>query len=268
MYWSIERTNGLAVLDFSRPPRNMMSFAAMEELLEALVRLEGDPAVDVIVLTSSTSGYFVAHGDLDDLVAIGQGRQPSGDVRIWGHTLATLERIPQPVIAAVNGQAWGGGCEIALACAVRLASEAAHFAQPEIDLGIIPGAGGTTRLARHVGLGRATEMILTGRRVDAAEALAIGLVQAVLPADDFRGHVLTWASRLADKSGPALRAAKESVLFGAHHSQRDALKNEARLFLDLQRSDDTLARQRAVLDLYGEVPPGEAVDLASFALGA
>jgi enoyl-CoA hydratase len=262
MYWSTERSDGIAVVNFSRPPRNMMSFAAMEEFRDTLVQIGDDSEVDVIVLTSSTSGYFIAHGDLEDLIAIGTGQEPSGDIRVWGQVLTLLERIPQPVVAAVNGQAWGGGCEIALACTVRVASEAAHFAQCEIDLGIIPGAGGTVRLPRHVGPGRANELILSGRRVDAAEALAIGLVQAVLPADDFRRRALDWTRRLADKSGPALRAAKESVFFGTQNDQREGLRNEARLFLELQQTDNALALQRAALDLYEEVPPNEAIDLA------
>ena len=261
MFWSIHRTDSVVALEFSRPPRNMMSFAAMEELHVALLDLRDDDSIKVIVLASSTPGYFVAHGDLEDLIAIGRGQDPSGDRRIWGHTLALLEEMPSPVVAAVNGQAWGGGCEIALACTIRIASEEAHFAQPEVDLGIIPGAGGTVRLARHVGLGRANELILSGRRVDAQEALAIGLVQAVLPADDFNESALSWACRLALKSGPSLRAAKQSVYYGVHHTQGEALRNEARLFMTLEESEHTQERQRAVQDLYAQLPPDQSVNL-------
>jgi enoyl-CoA hydratase/carnithine racemase len=263
MYWSRRQHDGVTELVFSRPPRNMMSFAAMEELQGWLEGVGDDRSTNVVLLTSSTPDYFIAHGDLDDLIAIGRGQEPSGDQRVWGHTLALIEEMPQPVVAAINGQAWGGGCEIASACTIRLASEAAHFAQPEIDLGIIPGAGGTVRLAHHVGVGRAQEMILTGRRVDALEALAIGLVQAILPTDRFNEHALAWSKRLALKPGTSLIAGKESIYFSTHHPQAEALRNEARLFISLQQSEATLSRQQMVQDLYASHPPDVLIDLSA-----
>ena len=125
-----------------------------------------------------------------------------------------LESMPQPVVAAVDGQAWGGGCELSLACTLRVASERAHFGQPEVAVGIIPGAGGTQRLPRLVGAGRAAELVLSARIIDAAEALRIGLVEAVLPTDGFVDAVLEWVQPMATKPRPALFAAKRAVIEG------------------------------------------------------
>src|SRR5262249_40491663 len=139
-FWSLDRDGPVAIATFTRPPRNMMSFAAMGELESLLGKVATQSEVRVLVLTGGLPGYFVAHADLDALPALGHGRPVEGDPGSWGRTLARLEAMPQPVVAAVNGQAWGGGCEISLACTLRVMAQSAHVAQPEVSVGIIPGA--------------------------------------------------------------------------------------------------------------------------------
>src|SRR5437764_1893486 len=185
--WSLQRRDDgrVAVLTFIRPPRNFMSFASMTELEPLLQDLAADESVNVVVLTGGLPGYFIAHADLDDLAAIGAGQPVEGDPRAWGRVLTLLESMPQPVVAAVNGQAHGGGSELCWACTIRLIAQSGHFGQPEINVGIIPGAGGTQRLPRLIGAGRAADLVLTGRRVEATEALATGLAAAILPDENF-----------------------------------------------------------------------------------
>src|SRR5213593_2537944 len=117
--WTLTEDDGIAVLTFSRPPRNFMSFAAITELGERLRELGERSDVSVVVITGGLPGYFVAHADLDDLARLGQGVSGDGDPRAWFRTLSLLEELPQPVVAAINGQCWGGGCELALACTLR-----------------------------------------------------------------------------------------------------------------------------------------------------
>ena len=149
--WSVEHRGPVAVATFNRPPRNFMSFVAMGELRAVLEVLAVRDDVTVVILTGGVPGYFIAHADLEDLSRMGRGEPVEGDPSDWGRTFALIESMPQPVVAAINGQAWGGGCELSLACTLRVAAESAHLAQPEVNVGIIPGAGGTQRLPRLIG---------------------------------------------------------------------------------------------------------------------
>ena len=169
--------------------------------------------------------------------------------------------MPQPVVAAVDGQAWGGGCELSLACTLRVASERAHFGQPEVAVGIIPGAGGTQRLPRLVGAGRAAELVLSARIIDAAEALRIGLVEAVLPNDGFVARVLEWVQPMATKPRPALFAAKRAVIDGLRLPLDEGLRLEGRLFIECQARPDTIALQARVADAERAAPPDRRFDL-------
>jgi enoyl-CoA hydratase len=255
--WSVERHDRgrVAVATFVRPPRNFMSFLAMTQLAAVLTELAGDASVSVVVLTGGVPGYFVAHADLDDLRAIGQGQPVEGDPGSWGRTTALLATMPQPVVAAVNGQAWGGGCELSLACTLRLVARSGHFAQPEVNVGIIPGAGGTQRLPRLIGPGRAAELVLSGRAVGADEAVAIGLANAVLPDEGFLDAVLAWVAPIASKPLPALAAAKRAIHDGMSLPLAEALQLEGRLFLSLQTGAEALSLQRAALDRYEALGP-------------
>jgi enoyl-CoA hydratase/carnithine racemase len=165
------------------------------------------------------------------------------------------------VVAAVDGQAWGGGCELCLASTLRVASDRAHFGQPEVAVGIIPGAGGTQRLPRLVGAGRAAELVLSGRIVDADEALRIGLVEAVLPHDAFVERVLEWVGPIATKPPAALRAAKRAIVDGLRVPLDEGLRIEGRLFIECQMRPDTVAIQERVAEAERTAPADQRVDL-------
>ena len=259
--WRVERHDRVAVATFDRPPRNFMSFAAMTELEQVLLGLADDAAVHVVVLTGGVPGYFVAHADLDDLRAIGQGRPVEGDPASWGRTFTLLATMPQPVVAAVNGQAWGGGCELGLACTMRVVAASGHFAQPEVNVGIIPGAGGTQRLPRLIGAGRAAELVLSGRTVPADEAVDIGLANAVLPDEGFLEAVLAWVQPIASKPRSALTAAKRAIHDGLSLPLDEALRLEGRLFVELQTGQEALDLQRGTLDRYADAADDETVEL-------
>ncbi|MCU1429427.1 MAG: 3-hydroxybutyryl-CoA dehydratase [Actinomycetia bacterium] len=250
--WSLDRRGTVALATFTRPPHNLMSMAAMSEL-EALVEaIATDDGISVMVLTGGVPGYFVAHADLDDLMRLGRGEPVDGDPGSWGRTFSRLATMPQPVVAAVNGQAWGGGCELALACTMRVAAASAHFSQPEVTVGIIPGAGGTQRLPRVVGPGRAAEMVLSGRAVGAEEALRIALVEAVLPDDRFVEHVLDWVRPITEKPRHAVAAAKRALVEGTDMPLADGLRLEGRLFIECQARADTIELQSRFRD---GIPP-------------
>jgi enoyl-CoA hydratase len=259
--WGVEQHGAVAVATFTRPPRNFMSFAAMGELGEVLEQLAARDDISVVVLTGGVRGYFVAHADLDDLGRLAQGKPTEGDPRSWGRTLALIESMPQPVVAAINGQAWGGGCELALACTMRVAAKSAHLAQPEVNVGIIPGAGGTQRLGRLVGPGRAAELVLSGRVVAAEEAARLGLVEAVLPDQHFADHVLEWVDPIAAKPRKALAAAKQAIVQGLRAPFDEGLRIEGRLFLECQLGADAARLQAAALQRYATASPEETVQL-------
>ena len=257
--WTADRDGDVTLLTFTRSPRNFMSMAAMGELGDLLGGLRDRDDVAVVVLTGGLPGFFVAHADLDDLGRLGRGEPVEGDPRAWTRSLRLIEELPQPVVAAVNGQCWGGGCELALACTFRLAARSAHLAQPEIAAGIIPGAGGTQRLPRLIGPGRALDLVLTGRVVEADEALDIGLVHAVLPDDGFLDAALAWARKLAAQPRRALVAGKRAVIEGMRLPFVDGLRLEAQLFAECQADPSTLARQDEIRRRYRETPPDTTV---------
>lgn len=264
--WSLERRDGVALLRYDNPPRNFISFAALAELEGELERIAGDADVRVVLLASALPGCFATHADLDELARLADGPPP--EARHWYTAFRALERIPQPVVAAVDGQAWGGAVELMLACTLRLASERAHLRLLEVDLGIIPGAGGTQRLARLVGPGRAADLVLTGRVVGAREAQTLGLVERVLPVERFELRALAFAQELAEKPAGALRDAKRAILEGGRADLRDGLRLEADLFAALLRSDESRARQELARAQYAAAAPTEHVPLAAASLSS
>ena len=245
--WTESRHGRIAVLTFERPPRNWMSVRSMSELVEHLERLaKATDEVSVVMLTGGVDGYFIAHADLDDLARIARGEDVGGDLGSWTKALGLLESIPQPTVAAIDGQAWGGGCETALACTMRIGSERAHLGQPEVSVGIIPGAGGTQRLPRLVGPAVGAELCLSGRVIDAAEAQRIGLLNAVLPTEGFVAAAVDWCERMARHPGPALFAAKRAVVDGLRVPLDEGLRLEGRLFAALNASEEARALNAAV----------------------
>ena len=245
--WTLEVAEKVGVLSFTRPPRNWMDLASMTELAEALGELaQRTDDVTVVMLTGGVDGYFIAHADLDDLALFAKGEAPPGDPGAWGTALGLLASMPQPTVAAIDGQAWGGGCETALACSMRVGSERAHLGQPEVSVGIIPGAGGTQRLPRLVGPAVGIELVTSGRIVGAEEALRIGLLNAVLPTEGFVDAAREWCGRIARWSPAAVFAAKQAVVEGLALPLADGLGLEGRMFAHLNASDDARSRNAAV----------------------
>ena len=234
----VERRDGAAVVTVNRPEAlNALDVAHAEELRATLAELAEDDGARVVVLTGAGEKAFVAGADIKYMQGLG-----TLEARRWGelgHACGTLlETMPKPTIAAVNGFALGGGCELALACDIRLASSNAKLGQPEINLGILPGWGGSLRLARTTSLGYAKELIFTGRTVDAAEALEHGLVNAVHEPDELMEKTFELCRVLASKSAVALAYAKEAVNLALQGEHRANLEVEARLFAMLFSSED------------------------------
>jgi len=210
----VEARGGIAVITLNRPRlRNAIDRATVRDLHDALDRLAGDPKLRVLILTGAGEAAFASGADIRDL----QRRRAADALAGINSTLfMKVERFPVPTIAAVRGYALGGGCELALACDLRVAGASARFGQPEVGLGIIPAAGASYRLPRLVGMGRAREMILTGRIVGAEEALLIGLVGKVAPDDRVLEEARTVAAAIARRAPLALRAAKAALLAAAY----------------------------------------------------
>lgn len=233
MTWSVVRDGAVSTVSIDRPPENLMSFAMLRELDAVLDEIGRDETTAVVMITAAQSGLFVGRADRTDLDKVGRGELGSDEFANWLWTLRRIESIPQPVVAAVDGPAWGGGCELALACTLRIGSPRAEFCQMEILRGAIPGAGASQRLPRLIGFGRAAEMILTGRVIDAREAKEIGLLNAIIDAADFRAAALEWATELAGLRRPSLVAAKRALYDGQELALLEALEHEQRLFLEV-----------------------------------
>ncbi len=220
----------VAVVTINRPEAaNALNRATMSALIEAVATVGDDPAVRAVVVTGSGEKAFCAGADLKERAGMAEE-----DVRDFVRTIrdacTAIERLPQPVLAAINGVAFGGGCEIALACDVRVMAESAQIGLTETSLGIIPGGGGTQRLPRLVGRGRAMELIATARRVDSSEALALGLVQFVVPDGTAAAEAGEIAWRIAANAPVAVRAAKEAVRRGLDLTLDEGLALETELY--------------------------------------
>jgi len=245
LYETRERS---AWITLNRPEKlNALNRATVTELVDAAERALADPEIRVLVLTGAGEKAFVAGADIKEMSTLNAAEAQEFS-RFLQRSLDRLERSPKPVVAAVNGFALGGGCELALACHVRIASETARFGQPEVNLGLIPGAGGTQRLPRIVGRGRALDLILSGRMIDAAEAHRIGLVNQVLPPAELQSGVAAYVKTLASKSPMALNRALEAVVAGEEISQAEALRLEAGMFGLCFATEDMREGTRAFLE--------------------
>jgi enoyl-CoA hydratase len=235
----------VALLRFNRPKQlNALNGQVMDELCSALEALDGDDAIRVLVVTGSERAFAAGAdiGEMADASPIDMLR--TNRIAQWDR----VRRIRKPVIAAVAGWCLGGGCELAMALDLIVAAESARFGQPEINIGVIPGAGGTQRLTRAVGKSVAMEMILTGEPIDAREAHRLGLVARVVPNELLVEDALAVAARIATKSPLALRMAKEAVNAAYEMSLTDALAHERRLFYLLFASDDQKEGMAAFLE--------------------
>jgi enoyl-CoA hydratase len=226
----IEISDGAAVVTINRPKAlNALNEELLRELHGAFATLSGNDAVQAIILTGSGEKAFVAGADIAAMEPL-SALEARRFARLGHEVMRSIESCPKPVIAAVNGFALGGGCELALACDIRIASENARFGQPEVNLGIIPGFGGTQRLARLVGKGVALELILSGEMIDAAEARRIGLVNRVVPGDELLGAARALAEKIIAKGPNAVSLAKEAVVTGLELDLDRACRFEAELF--------------------------------------
>jgi len=224
-----EREGRVAVLTIHRPDKlNALSEQVRVELLEELAQIEADEGVGVVVITGSGEKSFIAGADIAEFA----GRTPF-DQR-WAmrspRIFDVMASFPKPVIAMINGFCLGGGCELAMSCDLRIASDKARFGQPEINLGLIPGGGGTQRLPRLVGTGQAMRLILTGDMIPAAEAKEIGLVDQVVPHEELRAKTLELAQKIASKSPLTLKVAKEAVRASERLAIEEGILYERDLF--------------------------------------
>lgn len=238
--------DGVALLTIDRPQaRNALSFALLAELADALERLDGDGHTRVAVITGAGERAFAAGADIVELADQTPDRlRAEGNFDAWDR----IGAIGIPLIAAVRGFALGGGCELAMTCDMIIAGDDAQFGQPEIKLGVMPGAGGTQRLTRAVGTARAMELVLTGRTMPAAEALIAGLVTRVVPADRTLTAALELAQQIAELPPLAVRAAKRSVLAAAELPLSAGLRAERDAFFDLFATHDQTEGMRAFQD--------------------
>src|ERR671917_2047880 len=243
----LERRGRVALLTINRPDKlNALNIQTRAEGAAALEELRDDAEVRVVVITGAGDRSFVAGADIGEFA--GRTAITQRDVMTGRSLFTAVDTFPKPVIAMVNGFCLGGGCELALSCDLRVASEKASFAQPEINLGIIPGGGGTQRLTRLVGEGKAMELILTGDMIDAQTAYNLGLVNLVVPAADLEAKTLEMANRIAEKSPVALRMAKEAVKTAARSSLDEGLRREVDLFALTFSSQDKDEGVRAFLE--------------------
>ena len=247
-YLLYDKEGGISIVTINRPESlNALNGEVYQELYQIFQEIEDDPDVGVVILTGSGEKAFVAGADIAEM-------QPQNSIEIGGfidNARKASDRIytlSKPVIAVINGFVLGGGCELAMCCDLRIASENARFGQPEINLGIIPGAGGTQRLTRLVGMTRAKELIYTGDIIDANIALTIGLVNKVVPADNLMSEARGLAQKLLSKSSIALSLAKIAITSGVNMDLSSGLDLETQCFALCFATEDQKEGMKAFLE--------------------
>ncbi len=244
----IERDGATAIITINRPKvLNALNTQTLDELRRAILEIKQDEGVRVVILTGAGERSFVAGADINELAvqtaAGGREHALAGQ-----HVFDLIENLGKPVIAAINGFALGGGCELAMACTLRLAADGARLGQPEIALGLIPGYAGTQRLPRLVGRGKAMEMILGGAPISADEALRIGLVNRVVPAAELMAEARTLAGQLAKNAPIAMRYIINAVTRGVEMPFAEACQYEATLFGLVASTEDMKEGTAAFLE--------------------
>lgn len=249
---TLEVTDGVGVIRLNRPPMNALDIATQDRIKELAEEATRRDDVRAVVIHGGEK-VFAAGADIKEMQDMDHAAMIARSGALQ-ESFTAVARIPKPVVAAVNGYALGGGCELALCADFRIAADNAKLGQPEILLGVIPGAGGTQRLARLVGPSKAKDLIFTGRHVKAEEALAIGLVDRVVPAAEVYEQAYAWAARLAKGPAIALRAAKESIDAGLQTDIDTGLAIERTWFAALFATED---RERGMRS-FVEEGPGKA----------
>lgn len=243
-----ELNDGILIVTIDRPKvLNALNAQTVDEIGRVFAEARDDESVRAVILTGGGEKAFVAGADINELARMtpvtGKATSERGQ-----RVLSSIERFPKPVIGAINGFALGGGCELALACHMRIASEKAQLGLPEVTLGIIPGYGGTQRMARLLGKGKALELILSGERIGAAEAERIGLVNRVVPADQLMSTCEELARKIASRGPLAVQAAIEAVMSGSDMPFAEGQFLEATLFGLLASTDDMKEGMSAFLE--------------------
>jgi enoyl-CoA hydratase len=244
----VDRDGAVATVTINRPKvLNALSIQTVDELRRAMLSLKYDDAVRVVILTGAGEKSFVAGADINELAAQTpvSGRELA---RRGQHVFDVIENLGKPVIAAINGYALGGGCELALACTIRIAVDTARIGQPEINLGIIPGYGGSQRLPRLIGRGPALELLLTGDQISAADAYRLGLVNRVVTAANLMGEARKLAQTLASKAPVAVRYILDAVNRGLEMPLAEGQNYEATLFGLVAATDDMREGTKAFLE--------------------
>jgi enoyl-CoA hydratase len=245
----LTRDGAVATVTLNRPSvLNALNLQMLDELATTFAGLGADDALRAVILTGAGPKAFAAGADIGELNALADARAAEAQARRGQALTRAFERLRVPVIAAVNGFALGGGCELALACDIRIASENAKFGQPEVNLGALPGYGGTQRLVRLLGAGMAMYLCLSGEMIDAATALRVGLVQRVVAPEALLGEAARLAQVIAGKAPLAVAAAKRAIVEGAGLPLDDGLALEALLFGETLASDDFHEGSRAFLE--------------------
>jgi len=244
----VDRDGAVAVLTVNRPKvLNALNTRTIDELRRAILELKHDEGIRAVVLTGAGEKSFIAGADINELAThtpvVGRDHALTGQ-----HVFDLIEHMGKPVIAAINGYALGGGCELAMGCTIRVAADTAKLGQPEINLGIIPGYAGTQRLARLIGRGRALELLLTGDQISAQEAHRLGLVNRVVPAADLMAEAKKLAATLASKAPVAIRYILEAVDKGLEMPFPQAQNYEATLFGLVASTDDMREGTKAFLE--------------------
>jgi enoyl-CoA hydratase len=223
-----EKKNGIGVVTLNRPDKlNALNSTVYKELYDAFEAIENDDEVRVVILTGSGEKVFAAGSDVAEMQNMGplEVQKFMATIR---KTSDFIYALTKPTIAAIHGYALGGGCELTMCCDLRICSEKARFGQPEINLGLIPGASGTQRLPRLIGAAKAKELIFMGDMIDAATALNLGLVNKVVPPEKLMEEAMAWATKLAGKSGPVLAMAKMAINTGLDADLASGLNMETK----------------------------------------
>ncbi|NOZ05588.1 MAG: enoyl-CoA hydratase [Chloroflexi bacterium] len=228
----------VAVLTIDHPPANALSSATLNDLQSAFDAAVADPEVKAIVITGAGPQFFVAGADIKEIAALTSAAAAEAMLLQGQAILNKLEASPKPVIAAVNGYALGGGLELAMACHIRVIAERARLGQPEINLGIIPGFGGSQRLPRLVGRGKALELLLTGDPITGKEAVALGLANVAVPGNAVLRTAVGLAKKIATKGAPSIAALLTAVREGLDTTLEEGLRIEATQFARLTETED------------------------------
>ncbi|OIR22548.1 MAG: crotonase [Marine Group III euryarchaeote CG-Epi2] len=233
----IERKDNIGIVTVNRPEQmNSLNSVTRKEMAEAFTELGDDSEILVIILTGAPGKAFIAGADIKEFLKL--NLKTEKELKNDWLVTEVIENLKKPVIAMIDGFCLGGGLEIAMSCDLRVASDRTKLGQPEINIGIIPGAGGTQRLTRLVGEGRAMEMILTGRMVKAEEGLQYGILNFIFTHDELEEKTMEMAKKITEKSPYAIERAKQSVKSVSNMNLREGLKFEREMFLECFTSDD------------------------------